>query len=108
MKTIVTTKAMRPVSDKKECFYCHQPLGHGHKSDCVLIKKTVTVKAVITYDIEVPADWDKKMVEFSRNDSSWCASNMIAELEEFEKDRCLCSKVKFEYIEDKTGPFLKE
>lgn len=61
--------------------------------------KTVLIKATISYNIEVPIEWDNDMIEFHRNESSWCASSMIEELTKLDtKKDCLCGKVVFEVI----------
>lgn len=105
----VTKDAMRPASDQPQCFYCQRAIGNDHQSDCVLISKTVKVRAIIEYDVRVPSDWDKAQVEFHRNDGSWCADNMIGELEEaVEANHCLCGIVRFEMIKDSDEYFLHE
>jgi hypothetical protein len=39
------------------------------------------------------------MIEFHRNDSSWCAGNIMDELEAIAKPSgCLCEHVSFEYV----------
>ena len=106
---IVTEKAMRPASSARRCFYCNQDIGQPHKEDCVMIAKKVKVRAIIEYEVEVPSTWEKENVEFQRNEGSWCASNMIGELEELDEEKgCLCPDVEFEYLEDTSGPFLRE
>jgi hypothetical protein len=105
----VTKDAMRPASDKEQCFYCRQAMGANHKDDCVLVSKMVKVRAVIEYEVRVPSCWDKAQVEFHRNDGSWCADNMISELDEFiEENHCLCGSVHFEMIKDSDERFLHE
>ena len=109
IKFKVTKKAMRPVSIKKECFYCQQPIGSYHKNDCVLIQKDVIIRAVIEYKIQVPNDWDKEMIEFNRNEGTWCSSNMIDELKALEgRKSCLCRYVKWELVKDKGNIRLDE
>lgn len=92
------------------CFYCRQRVGKEHKPDCVLIVKKVRVRMTVEYDVTVPADWDADMVEFHRNDSSWCKDNAIEELRALaESDAgCLCQHTEFEYIGDVGGPMLSE
>ena len=107
----VTEKAMRPASDKKQCIYCQQPIGSDHKADCVMIKKKVKVRMVVEYVVDVPASWGKDMIEFHRNDGSWCANNAITELEElFDQDDapCMCNAATFEYLDDESDSFLDE
>lgn len=93
------------------CFYCRQPIGAAHKHDCVLIQKRVKVRMIIEYEVDVPSTWDGDMVEFHRNESSWCAGNAIAELEDrFGGDgqSCGCGAIEFDYVEDTSGPFVAE
>lgn len=107
----VTGKAMRPASSKRECFYCHQPVGGAHEKDCVLINKRVMVKMTVIYAIEVPEHWSKENIEFHRNRGSWCADNAISELQEiFNEDsgRCMCDAAHFEYLGGDSEPYLDE
>lgn len=109
----VTEASMRPASSKRECFYCHQPIGSTHKFECVLISKRVRVKAIIEYDIDVPAHWEKVDVEFARNESSWCADNIVGDLERHiermnERGFCMCDDVHVSMLEDSDEFFLSE
>lgn len=108
MSHIVTEKAQRPASMNGTCFYCKQPIGAEHLHDCVLIERKVLVRAVIEYEIAVPADWTAEQIEFHRNDGSWCADNMIPELEALTESECLCDKVLFTYLGDTSRPYLEE
>lgn len=106
---IVTAKATRPAGDDEHCFYCGRPIGAEHKSNCVLVYKKVKVKLVVEYEIEVPSRWNKSDIEFHRNDGSWCASNLIQELETLdESEGCLCNIATYECGEDTSGPYLNE
>lgn len=106
---LVSRLAMRPASDKEECFYCHQPIGSEHHPDCVLIKKKVMVRMTVEYEVKVPAHWDKHMIEFHRNDGSWCADNALDELAEIGGgDGCLCHCTHFDYLGGDSAPFLSE
>lgn len=41
--------------------------------------------------MDFPSDWDNDMIEFYLNESSWCCSNLISELEKYdEKNDCIC------------------
>lgn len=105
----VSHAAMRPASDKQECFYCHEPIGGQHKADCVLLMKKVKVRMIVEYELNVPAYWDKHDFEFHRNGSSWCADNAIDELEAYAKEQaCLCGITRFEYLGDASGEFVEE
>lgn len=111
MGFIVTEKAQRPANMNGACFYCHQKIGLEHTHACVLIKKKVKVRMTVEYEIDVPASWSKESIEFSRNESSWCANNAIDELENvFDKceSACMCASAKFEYLCDTSEPFINE
>lgn len=108
---LVTSKAARPAGKPDECFYCQQKIGSAHKGDCVLIRKRVTVRMTVEYDIEVPAAWGKDEIEFQRNESSWCATNAIKELSnQFDTDEaeCMCPVSHFTYIGNDTDSYLSE
>lgn len=82
------------------CFYCPSKIGKPHAKDCVLYTKTVTIRMIIEYPIEVPNAWDKDRIEFHRNESSWCVNNAIDELQELDKENgCFCGVTKFELVE---------
>lgn len=104
----VTKNAMRPASKEKKCFYCQEPIGGNHKDDCVTIRKNVLIKVTLEYKITVPNSWDKNDVEFSRSESSWCADNIISELEKEAEKNCLCGIATTEYIKDTSDDFLDE
>ncbi len=106
----ITKKAIRKGEENKDkCFYCREKVGKYHLEDCVFIKRKVLVRAIIEYEVDVPNFWDEGDVEFHRNESSWCASNLIYELEELDKkENCLCGNTKFEFIKTTSGSFLDE
>lgn len=107
---IVTEKAERPNGRKGLCFYCGRKVGESHAFDCVLISKKVRLRMTVEYEVRVPAHWDKDRVEFHRNESSWCADNAVAELQELlSDDSCtLCGCTEFEMLEVTSEPFLSE
>lgn len=42
--------------------------------------------------MEFPDGWNKEMIEFYLNDSSWCCSNLIDLLEKYDEEHgCICS-----------------
>jgi len=109
MAFIVTEKAQRPARMDGTCFYCSSKIGEAHKNDCILIQKTVKVRAVIDYEIQVPADWGKYQIEFHRNESSWCADNALEEMKAYgEAHGCLCGHIKYECLSDDGEAFLSE
>lgn len=108
MKYKVTEKSKRPASSKEQCFYCGSLIGENHKQGCVLIIKKVLVKATIEYEIEVPSNWKRSNVEYSRNEGTWCSSNIIDELIKLSEDHCLCNKVVYKYVKDCGEEYLEE
>lgn len=106
----VTEKAVRPNGPKDRCFYCRSKIGETHGPECVMVSKTVKVRMTIEYYITVPSFWDKEVVERHRNESSWCASNALDELEKLweENGKCICDFTKFKYIGEESHPFLDE
>lgn len=93
----------RPAGPPDRCFYCDARLGELHADECALRTRTVVVRATVEYVIEVPEFWDEHTVEFSRNDSSWCASNIFHELEALEAGQCLCPFVSFAFVREASG-----
>lgn len=92
----------RPAGPPDSCFYCNAPLDTLHVEGCVLRQKVVMVRMSAEFPITVPQHWEAGDIEFHRNESTWCTSNVIEELdrlaEEFES--CLCGMVKFQYAGD--------
>lgn len=107
---VVTNKALRPASKLYACFYCKQPVGDTHLDDCALIKRKVRVRLTLEYDVSEPASWKPDMIEFHRNDGSWCASNLLGELEELdERNQCLCmAGARFAFVGYAGEPELSE
>lgn len=67
----------------------------------------VRIRMIVEYPISVPRSWDVHMIEFHRNDSSWCSDNALSELNDLIKngDHCLCAYTSFRYIEEENDPF---
>ena len=93
---------IRPAGPPDECFYCQQKVGQPHGRECVIVTKRVKVRYTMEIEIVVPHDWDEHMIDFHRNDSSWCASNAVEDIKDYVdrmgEDECLCSKFKSEYL----------
>ena len=54
-------------------------------------KQKRTVRFTIDLPMEFPADWDDKQINFHINESSWCLSNIIDLLDDYdEKHGCIC------------------
>lgn len=97
---VVGEYGIRPVGSPDHCLYCGERRGSIHKSDCVIRRRTVVVLATIEYVIDVPESWDSDAIEFQRNDGSWCANNMLQELEALTEHGCLCERTSFAYLRE--------
>lgn len=112
---IVVDADARPAGKPGECFYCQRRVGSEHKAECVLWTRRVVLRATIEYTEEVPHAWDAHMIQFARNEGSWCADNIVGDLEKHvkfveglhERDivfGCLCSFTKVEYVREWEEP----
>lgn len=115
---VTPTRGPRPAGKPDECFYCRKKLGEKHRSDCVIIQKSVVVKMTLEVIIDVPRSWEKDSIEFRMNESSWCASSIIRDLNAWEArvdaeaeyapsgsgriGECLCPAFEGEFIRDAT------
>lgn len=96
---------IRPAGEPDECFYCHSKVGEPHKFNCVTVCKNVKVRATIEYVKPVPVSWDKEMIEFHHNQGTYCANNIVKDLQEYieyldKDDDCLCQHCNFEVIDE--------
>ena len=96
--------SVRPAGKPDECFYCNAKVGEQHKEDCVIRSRTVKVDFTIHMVMDVPECWDESNINFHYNDSSWCASNLLNELQRREENtgRCLCMITEAKYIGEAT------
>lgn len=64
--------------------------------------RTVVVRAIIEYTVSVTADQTPERIEFLRNKSSWCKSNLLAEVDAIDpvEKNCLCRFARFEYVRE--------
>lgn len=63
--------------------------------------KKVRIQWTIELPMDVPEEWDKEMIEFYFNESSWCCSNIIDDLQQYDKDHgCICGICKAEFLEE--------
>jgi hypothetical protein len=92
----------RPARQDGTCFYCGEPIGGKHKSDCVIPQKSVMLDFTIRLPVLVPVSWDKDQIESLYNESSWCCDNLLNYISEWQEKsgRCLCGAVEARYISD--------
>lgn len=62
-------------------------------------RQTRAIKIEIHLPMSFPGDWDDDMIRFHLNESSWCADNIINELETYSKKHgCICGICRCEPI----------
>jgi hypothetical protein len=94
---------IRPAGSPNHCFYCGAERGTEHKPGCVCRMQTVVVRATVEYVLAVPEDWDKGMIERSRNQGSWCGSNALKEFQSAANSHsCLCGAIVYEFVREAT------
>jgi hypothetical protein len=122
---------IRPAGNPRECFYCHSRVGQPHGPECVVVDKRIEMEVTATlpsedrsgaseevfigtWQLDVPHFWTPHDCEFHKNDSSWCASNLLDEREHLvwkdgdgvwaklepldDEQRCLCSTLSFRFL----------
>lgn len=122
---------IRPAGRPDECFYCHSRIGQPHGRECVVVQQKVRYDVTFTLMrpcagypegtkllgklvMYEPHHWNDYLMEFARNEGSWCASNASDDIEwqhpaakgiveQYIKDGgendCLCNELEFELDE---------
>lgn len=98
---------IRPAGPPDRCFYCNAAKGDQHRAGCVIRSRTVTIRTVVDHVVDIPEDWERGTIDFSFNESSSCADNVIERLGELvmrlnEKSSCTCDLVRVEYLREAT------
>lgn len=109
---------IRPAGPPGACLYCRATIGSPHGPECVCVSKLVRFAVemdgvqVGTWDEYVPHAWDTDMMEFARNEGSWCADNALDGIDWADKtaadaahalsdggEDCCCSLLGFRFVE---------
>jgi len=97
----VEEHGIRPAGSPDKCFYCGVKKGGIHKKDCVIRNRTIIMKMEIEIPMTVPEFWTKRDCEFHKNESSWCANNILPVIEKMVKDHgCLCGLTHFKFLRE--------
>jgi hypothetical protein len=58
----------------------------------------------VEYAVLIPENWTPEAFEDFRNQGSWCANNVLSELEALVKreDACLCGQTEFAFVREAT------
>jgi hypothetical protein len=115
---------IRPAGPQDACLYCRSRIGEPHGRECVTVTKRVEmcVRAslpngeIVTglWQLDEPHSWDARMIEFHKNEGTWCAGNFLGErnngsvnwndgapwplLTIAAIDDCLCGILRFEFV----------
>lgn len=81
-----------------KCLYCTAAIDTPHDSDCVCPQRTVVLEAKIQMVVEVPIFWSEEDILFHRNEGSWCATNLVDELQR--GPDCLCDHAEFSFVRE--------
>lgn len=104
----VEDEGIRPAGPPDRCFYCDQPRDEPHAAECVVRLRTVVVEVTLRVVRKVPESWTPDEIEFHLNESSWCANNILDDIEAMTKDRedgesrCLCPHFQARYVSEAT------
>lgn len=102
---IVRPQDERPGRRDGTCFYCKAPIGSPHKDGCVIRTKTCVVDFTIRMVVPVPENWDEAQIDYHYNDGTWCADNLIEDVNDWETEtgRCLCNITTAKFIREATA-----
>jgi len=91
---------IRPAGRDDQCFYCHQMVGQPHGRECVIVEKLVKLRYIFEVELKVPHHWTQEDIEFHRNESNWCASNAIDDIQTLSggEDGCPCRMFTCEFV----------
>ncbi len=97
----VTESSTRPAGKPDRCFYCGELIGEQHSENCVIKSRTVIVDFTFRTVLSVPESWDEEQIRFHYNDGTWCADNILSELNERSSEmRCNCDICEAKYIRE--------
>jgi hypothetical protein len=89
------------VNRNNVCTWCPATLWHEHTGECPSRQKTVVVEVTIQLIRTVPEAWGEDEINFHMNGSSWCAGNIIEDLEKNNQENsCLCPHFQGKYVRD--------
>jgi len=104
-KVVKNDDGIRPAGNPDQCFYCKSKIGEEHRTDCCIVTKKVLINYCIVVEIDVPHYKSAEQIEFHRNSGTWCANNLIDELQQIKEEKgclCLATTAKFIKVTDDT------
>jgi hypothetical protein len=95
---------IRPAGSPNRCFYCGVAKGEDHHPECIIRERSVIIDVTIRMVRLMPESWTAEDIEFQLNDASWCADNILLELDNQAENRgCLCQDFKAKFIKEATA-----
>ncbi len=89
-------------TDLNICFWCKAAIGTPHKESCGHVIRRAKIRVTLEYEVNVHGGGDPDAVqqfEFRRNEGSWCANNIISELQDVsESSGCLCNHAETTFV----------
>lgn len=103
VRTVVNESDTAPAGMPNQCFWCKREIGKEHDLGCSRVQRAVKIRFSVELIVDVPRSWDAAMIEFHRNDSSWCANNILPDIERHcSSDRCICPVSEIKYVGEAT------
>ncbi len=101
---IVRERDVRPAGNPGECFYCKQPLGEPHTSECRMRDRTVVMRAIIEYVTVVDEDEEPGFIDQLYNHSDTCKDLVFDEIKRVmdHSDYCMCDRIHVHYVREAT------
>jgi hypothetical protein len=97
----VQDEGIRPAGPPTECFYCHAQREAQHNANCVIRERTVVVDVTVRLVITQPEHWTAKQIEWHMNEGSWCADNILEEMEaQAVRMGCLCNTTTTKFVRE--------
>jgi len=107
--TVKVTKERgpRPAGNPLECCYCQRPIGQSHAADCVMLQKSVVIRATFEMVVHVPSGWGVEMIEYVRKGGHGCADGLVEAMSDWielpdANGGCFCDALTVELIRDAT------
>lgn len=98
-----TDNGVRPAGEPDRCFYCRAGISEPHGPECVMVRRSVVIRATIDFVHDVPAHWGEDDIRFNLNESSRCAGNTLADLaEQAEGEWCFCGQIDHDFVREAT------
>jgi hypothetical protein len=93
----------RPAGQPDRCYYCRVSVGESHAHGCVMRRRSVVLRTTIEYVVMIPEDWTPEQVRVHRNETSWCANNLLDDMSRIRDSACLCDFTYTSFVREATA-----